>query len=89
MRTIVAVATVIISCTPESRVPRGAMQYVEPTNFASGCSYRDLQKIKQFISVFNLVLPVISLEYEVEAYRKLGREEKADTIARFISQSSY
>jgi hypothetical protein len=33
-------------------------------------------------------LPVLSLEYEEEAYRKLGRLEKADAIRKWLTSRS-
>ncbi|MBP1996934.1 nucleotidyltransferase domain-containing protein [Paenibacillus eucommiae] len=45
----------------------------------------NLNEIKKFINVANLKLPVLSLEYEVEAYRKLGREDKAATLFKHLS----
>ncbi|MFE5322203.1 nucleotidyltransferase domain-containing protein [Paenibacillus sp. NPDC056579] len=43
-----------------------------------------LNEIIRYISVDNIVLPVLSLEYEAEAYRKLGREEKANIIKEHL-----
>ncbi|GGD62350.1 nucleotidyltransferase domain-containing protein [Paenibacillus nasutitermitis] len=47
----------------------------------------NLHEIKHYINAFNLELPVLTLEYEVEAYRRIGRVEKAEALARFISKS--
>jgi len=47
----------------------------------------NLHEIKHYINVFNLKLPVLTLEYEVEAYRRIGRIEKAEALARFITES--
>ncbi|CAG7658255.1 hypothetical protein PAECIP111802_06996 [Paenibacillus allorhizosphaerae] len=40
----------------------------------------NLNEIKQFINVVNMNIPVLSLEYEAQAYRDLGREDKAATL---------
>jgi hypothetical protein len=40
----------------------------------------DLEKQKRFIHVEGLDIPVLSLAYEAEAYRKLGRHERAGLL---------
>ncbi|MCM3781552.1 hypothetical protein M3231_01060 [Neobacillus mesonae] len=46
----------------------------------------DLSQITHNIGVSDMIIPVLTLEYEAEAYRKLGREEKAKIIAKYISE---
>ena len=40
----------------------------------------EVKKYREFVSVEGMKLPVLSLEYEEQAYRKLGRIERADKI---------
>nr|WP_216624894.1 hypothetical protein [Paenibacillus foliorum] len=42
-----------------------------------------LNNIKRFIHVNDMRLPVLSLDYEADAYRKIGRIEKAEIIANY------
>ncbi|SDT49458.1 hypothetical protein SAMN05444162_4579 [Paenibacillaceae bacterium GAS479] len=44
----------------------------------------NLNEIIELINVVNLKLPVLSLEYEIEAYRKLGREDKAELLFKHL-----
>ena len=48
----------------------------------------DICSKRYFINYNGLSIPVISLEYECEAYYKLGRTEKADEIRRYLEQHS-
>jgi len=43
----------------------------------------NLDEIKEFILVNHMRIPVLSLEYEENAYRALGGNEKADIIAQY------
>ncbi|MCR8632223.1 nucleotidyltransferase domain-containing protein [Paenibacillus radicis (ex Xue et al. 2023)] len=45
----------------------------------------NLNEIKQLVRVFNLELPVLTLEYEAQAYEKLGRKDQAETLLKHIS----
>jgi hypothetical protein len=40
----------------------------------------DLERHKRFVHVDGLDIPVLSLAYEAEAYRKLGRREQAELL---------
>ena len=40
----------------------------------------DLRHYKQFVAVEDIRIPVLSLEYEYQAYEKLGRLEKAQIV---------
>lgn len=53
----------------EKRLPDGTWE--EPV---------DLRAVRHFIDVEGMRIPVLSLEYEYEAYLKLGRVEKAKVI---------
>ena len=44
----------------------------------------DLNRHKRFVEVGGVRIPVLSLEYEEQAYRKLGRIEKADLLKRWL-----
>lgn len=48
----------------------------------------DVRKHRHFIDFDGMRLPVLSLEYEEEAYRKLGRPEKADAIRKWLTSRS-
>jgi hypothetical protein len=48
----------------------------------------DVRKYRQFIDFDGMRLPVLSLEYEEEAYRKLGRLEKAGAIRKWLTSHS-
>ena len=41
---------------------------------------------RQWIEVRGVRVPVLSLEYEVEAYRKMGRIEKAEMLRSWLAQ---
>ena len=47
----------------------------------------NIREHRCFIKVENFSIPVLSLIYESEAYRKLGRIEKAEKIKIFIRES--
>ena len=44
----------------------------------------NLVEHRQFISIYDLQIPVLSLQYEVEAYRKMGRIQKADMLQAYL-----
>ena len=46
----------------------------------------DICSNRRFINCGRLSIPVMSLEYECEAYYKLGRTEKADQVRRYLEQ---
>jgi hypothetical protein len=48
----------------------------------------DVRHKRCFINYHGLSIPVMSLEYECQAYYKLGRTEKADQIRRYLEQRS-
>ncbi len=45
-----------------------------------------LNRHRIWLEVEGMRLPVLSLEYEEQAYRKLGRTEKADMLRRWLDQ---
>ncbi len=44
----------------------------------------DLERYKQFVQVEGMQVPVLSLEYEYQAYLKLGRLEKAQIMRKVL-----
>ncbi len=46
----------------------------------------DICSNRCFINYGGISIPVMSLEYECEAYYKLGRMEKADQVRRYLEQ---
>jgi len=44
----------------------------------------DLERYKQFVKVEDMRVPVLSLEYEYQAYVKLGRQEKAQMLRKVL-----
>jgi hypothetical protein len=44
----------------------------------------DLNRHKRFVETGGMRIPVLSLEYEYEAYLKLGRTEKAQLLKRWL-----
>jgi hypothetical protein len=46
----------------------------------------DLRQHKRFVTVEGLEIPVLSLEYECEAYHKLGRHEKAEPVRKWLGK---
>ncbi|MCL4455471.1 MAG: hypothetical protein M1157_07540 [Deinococcus sp.] len=44
----------------------------------------DIGRHKCYVEFEGMKVPVLSLSYEAEAYRKMGREERADLIERFL-----
>ena len=45
----------------------------------------DLKKYKTYITLQNMKLPILDLEYEYEAYMKMGRVEKAMILKEWIN----
>ncbi len=45
-----------------------------------------VERYRQWVEVAGMRVPVLSLEYEYEAYRKLGRDEKAQVILKWLQQ---
>lgn len=48
----------------------------------------DVAQHRRFVSVDDLRVPVLSLRYEVDAYRVLGRLEKADLLEQWLAARS-
>jgi len=46
----------------------------------------DVKKHSEFVHFAGMRLPVLSLSYEEQAYRKLGRTEKADKIKEWLTR---
>ena len=46
----------------------------------------DIRSKTCFVNYDELSIPVISLEYECEAYYRLGRTEKAEQVRRYLEQ---
>lgn len=59
----------------QKRLPDGAWE--DPIDIGSN---------RRFINYGGLSIPVMSLEYECEAYYKLGRIEKAEQIKRYLER---
>lgn len=47
----------------------------------------DINKCRRFIELEGEKIPVISLDREAEAYRKLGRERKAKEIRKHLGRA--
>lgn len=45
----------------------------------------DILPIRQFVQIENMAFPVLSLAYEYEAYRQLGRVEKAEMLRPWVN----
>ncbi len=45
----------------------------------------DLEQYKRFVEFRGMMIPVLALEYEYEAYMKLGRFEKAEILRETIA----
>ena len=48
----------------------------------------DLARHKRFVEVEGMRIPVLSLEYEEQAYRKMGRIEKAEMLRQWLESSA-
>ena len=46
----------------------------------------DITKYKRFVQIEGMEIPVLSLEYEYQAYLKLGRIEKAKMLKKFLEE---
>ena len=46
----------------------------------------EVERHREFVSFEGMMLPVLSLKYEEQAYRKLGRTEQADRIRDWVTQ---
>ncbi|WP_456398001.1 nucleotidyltransferase domain-containing protein [Palaeococcus sp. (in: euryarchaeotes)] len=46
----------------------------------------DITKYKRFVQIEGMKIPVLSLEYEYQAYLKLGRIEKAKILKKFLEE---
>ncbi|WP_422448303.1 nucleotidyltransferase domain-containing protein [Thermoanaerobacterium sp. DL9XJH110] len=47
----------------------------------------DIEKYKNFVYVHDMKIPVLSLDYEYQAYKKMGRIEKAEMIKKWLSET--
>ena len=47
----------------------------------------EVERHREFVPFEGMTLPILSLEYEEQAYRKLGRTEKADRIKDWLIRS--
>lgn len=48
----------------------------------------DVLRWRRYIDFEGRRIPVLDLEYEIEAYRKIGRPERAEQIARFLAANT-
>ncbi|KPU63470.1 hypothetical protein EP1X_03785 [Thermococcus sp. EP1] len=46
----------------------------------------DIDKYKRFVQIEGMKIPVLDLEYEYQAYLKLGRVEKAKMLKKFLEK---
>ena len=46
----------------------------------------DITKYKRFVQIEGMEIPVLDLEYEYQAYLKLGRVEKAKMLKKFLEK---
>ncbi|ASJ02463.1 hypothetical protein A3L09_03935 [Thermococcus profundus] len=46
----------------------------------------DVNRYRRFVEVEGMKIPVLDLEYEYQAYLKLGRIEKAEMLRRFLAE---
>ncbi len=46
----------------------------------------NLENHRRFLTIENMHIPVLSLEYEYQAYLKLGRIEKAEKLRNWLSK---
>jgi len=44
----------------------------------------DLNRYKRFVNVEDMNIPVLSLDYEYQAYLKLGRKDKAQVLKKWL-----
>jgi hypothetical protein len=45
----------------------------------------NIENYREWVKVESMTVPVLSLYYEYEAYKKLGRYEKAEKIFKWIN----
>jgi acetyl esterase/lipase len=45
----------------------------------------DLGQLRRVVGVAGLAVPVLALEHEIEAYRRLGRHERAEELSRWLA----
>ncbi|NJE13246.1 hypothetical protein [Thermococcus sp. LS2] len=48
----------------------------------------DINKYKRFVQIEGMKIPVLDLEYEYQAYLKLGRIEKAQMLKKFLDKKT-
>ncbi|CAB49332.1 nucleotidyltransferase domain-containing protein [Pyrococcus abyssi] len=46
----------------------------------------DINRYKRFVQIEGMKIPVLDLEYEYQAYLKLGRIKKAEMLKKFLEQ---
>ena len=46
----------------------------------------DINRYKRFVQIEGMKIPVLDLEYEYQAYLKLGRVEKAKMLKKFLEE---
>ncbi len=46
----------------------------------------DIKRYRHFVEIEGMRIPVLDLEYEYQAYLKLGRIEKAEMLKRFLEK---
>jgi hypothetical protein len=62
----------------------GDMQHLQPDQV-----WQEPVKVEQFrkwITFENMLIPVMSLEHELDAYRLMGRHEKAERVREFLNK---
>ncbi|NJE08637.1 hypothetical protein E3E31_08910 [Thermococcus sp. M39] len=48
----------------------------------------DINRYKRFVQIEGMKIPVLDLEYEYQAYLKLGRVEKAKMLKKFLDKKT-
>lgn len=48
----------------------------------------DIEQRRRFVDLEDLRVPVLSLQYEAEAYRQLGRTERADLLDEYATENN-
>ena len=61
----------------------GAVQ--KPQQDGTWGSPTDLLQWRRYVSFAGQRIPVLDLEYEIEAYRRIGRVERAEQMSRFLA----
>ncbi len=49
----------------------------------------DLTRIVRYLEIEHTVIPVLSIEYECQAYKQLGRDDRADFLRQWLRQRRY